>query len=481
MNKQIMLALLLAALLPPPAALQAADAPKLAAKPNIIFILIDDMGYGDIGPFGSTKNHTPNLDRMALEGMKLTSFYGAPVCTPSRAQVLTGCYAKRVSLPEVIFPAARIGLNPKERTVADLLKSGGYATMCIGKWHVGDAPEVLPTRHGFDHYFGLPYSNDMGGEEAPAGTKQKGPPPLPLVRDGQVIETLAPRDQDRLIERYTDEALKFIRQNTTIPFFLYFPHTAVHVPIHPGKLFKSHSANGPYGDWVEELDWSVGAVMNMLRELKLADNTLVFFSSDNGPWLGLGNSSGSAGPLRGGKFSTFEGGVREPTIAWWPGRIPAGSTCDAVAGNIDLLPTFAALAGARLPSGVKIDGRNILPILFGRTKDSQHAAYFYFNGNRLEAVRSGPWKLAIACQAGTRKKSAPPPPPFKPALYNLDMDIGETTDVATEHPDIVASLQKYATEMDADLGAKKLGPGVRPPYHVAKPTGLWMPGHAPVD
>ena len=292
-------------------------------KPNFVVILIDDMGYGDIGPYGSKLNRTPNLDRMAREGMKLTSFYAAPVCTPSRAQMMTGCYAKRVSLPNVIYPACPIGISAKEHTVADLLKQQGYATMAIGKWHIGDQPEFLPTRHGFDHYLGLPYSNDMGAIVPKAGKNAKNPkrpprPPLPLVRDGAVIE--APADQDTLTARYTQEAVKFINTNKDRPFFLYLPHTAVHVPLHPGANFKGKSANGTYGDWVEEVDWSVGQVLGTLRDLKLTERTLVVFTSDNGPWLTQGKDGGTAGPLHGGKGTTWEGGMREPTIAWWPGQ-----------------------------------------------------------------------------------------------------------------------------------------------------------------
>ena len=308
-----------------------------AAKPNIILLFADDLGYGDIGPFGSKVNRTPNLDRMARAGMRLTSFYAAPVCTPSRAQVLTGCYAKRVSLPNVIFPAASVGLNPAEHTVAELLKARGYATMCIGKWHVGDHPDYLPTRHGFDHYFGLPYSNDMGGPAAGAKRRDKRPP-LPLVRDDQVIETVSPAQQDALTARYTDEAVKFIRDHTDGPFFLYFPHTAVHTPLHPGEKFQGQSKNGPFGDWVEELDWSVGRVFDTLRELKLAEQTLVIFSSDNGPWLTQGTNGGVAGPLRGGKGGTYEGGMREPTIAWWPGHVAAGGECTPWRGTLISCP-----------------------------------------------------------------------------------------------------------------------------------------------
>ncbi|MEI7954385.1 MAG: sulfatase [Verrucomicrobiota bacterium] len=459
-----------------PAALPAAD-----RKPNIILILIDDMGYGDVGAFGSTKNRTPNIDRMAREGMKLTSFYAAPVCTPSRAQVLTGCYAKRVSLPDVIFPACPIGISAKERTVAELLKDAGYATMCIGKWHVGDQAEFLPTKHGFDHYFGLPYSNDMGGSETgplPAGTKRKGSPPLPLVRDDKVIETVSPPEQDRLTERYTDEAVKFITDNQSKPFFLYLPHTAVHVPIHPGDKFKGHSSNGSYGDWVEEVDWSVGKILDTLHELKLADNTLLIFTSDNGPWLTQGKNGGTAGPLRGGKGGTFEGGMREPTIAWWPGHVPAASSCDAVAGNIDLLPTFASLGGAGLPEGVKLDGRDLTQVLLGKSQQSPREAHYYFSSNRLEAVRSGPWKLAIVRQSenmgGGQNKPGTPAAEFTPTLYNLDTDIGEQHDVAAEHPEEIERLQKFVAAMDADLGLKKPGPGVRPPGRVQDPSGLYL-------
>lgn len=456
-------------------------------KPNIILILADDMGYGDIGPFGSTKNRTPNLDRMAQEGMKLTSFYAAPVCTPSRAQILTGCYAKRVSLPDVIFPAAPIGLSSKEHSIAELLKTQGYATMAIGKWHVGDHPDFLPTRHGFDEYFGLPYSNDMGGGQkgshAPANGKRDTRPPLPLVRGGEVIETVTPEGQDKLTARYTEEALRFIDQHRKEPFFLYLPHTAVHVPIHPGEAFRGKSANGLYGDWVEEVDWSVGQILAKVSELWLAEKTLVIFTSDNGPWLTQGKNGGDPGPLRGGKGGTYEGGVREPTIAWWPGQVPAGAVNDAPVGNIDFLPTFVKLAGGTVPPDNKIDGLDISAVLLGKSKDSPHEAHYYFISNRLQAVRSGPWKLAVTRQNECKVKYSAAPnddgEPFSPILYNLDQDIGETKDVAGEHPDIVKRLQSFISEMDVDLGVKQLGPGVRPPGRVKNPVGLWLPGHEP--
>ena len=453
-----------------------------AVQPNFVIILIDDMGYGDIGPFGSKLNRTPNLDRMAAEGMKLTSFYAAPVCTPSRAQMMTGCYAKRVSMPDVIFPACPTGLNPKEHTVAALLKKRGYATMAIGKGHLGDQPKFLPGRHGFDHYLGLPYSNDMGGPSKPkplakqpnqakAASEAKPRPPLPLVRDEEVIE--APANQDTLTARYTEEAVKFIRANQDRPFFLYLPHNAVHVPLHPGAAFRDKSANGRYGDWVEEVDWSVGRVLDTLRELKLTERTLVLFTSDNGPWLIQGPKGGVAGPLHGGKGTTWEGGMREPTIAWWPGRIAAASTCDAPMSEIDLLPTFVELAGGKVPKKPKIDGEDIWPLLSGQTTVSPHQALFYFLSTKLEAVRSGPWKLAIAPQGtGLPKNAAEPVKHTGPRLYNLDTDIGELNDVAAQNPDIVARLQKFVDQMDTDLGVTGRGPGVRPPGQVSHPQPM---------
>jgi arylsulfatase A len=438
------------------------------------------MGYGDIGPFGSKLNRTPNLDRMAAEGMKLTSFYGAPVCTPSRAQIMTGCYAKRVSMPEVIFPACPTGLSAREHTVASLLKEQDYRTMAIGKWHLGDQPEFLPTRRGFDHYLGLPYSNDMGGPTTasakPAARKKTDSdatprPPLPLVQDERVIE--APADQDVLTARYTDEAVKFITANKDHPFFLYLPHNAVHVPLHPGAAFKGKSPNGRYGDWVEEVDWSVGRVLDTLRELKLAERTLVLFTSDNGPWLTQGTNGGVACPLHGGKGTTWEGGMREPTIAWWPGKIPAHSACDAAMSEMDVLPTFVKLAGGHVPADRKIDGKDLWPLLSGQAKTSPHDALFYFNGQKLEAVRCGPWKLAIAPQGtGLPKGAAQPVKHTRPRLYNLDTDIGELSDVAAQNPDIVARLQKFVQQMDADLGITADGPGVRPPDRVTNPQPL---------
>ena len=380
----------------------------LATKPNVVIIFMDDMGYGDIGPFGSQLNRTPNLDRMAAEGMKLTSFYCAPVCSSSRAQMMTGCYSKRVSISGALMPVVKEGLNPAEHTVAELLQQQGYATMCIGKWHLGDQPEFLPTSQGFDHFVGLPYSNDMGGtntkrtEPVIISPKGKDRPPLPLLRDQVVVE--APVDQTKLTELYTEESLKFITTNKDKPFFLYMPHCAMHVPINPGSDFAGKSKNGAYGDWVEETDWGVGRILDTLRSLQIDKNTMVIFTSDNGPWLPFGKNAGIAGPLRGGKFSCWEGGMREPTIAWWPGRIPAGSTCDAMASNIDMLPTLVALAGGVVPSDRIIDGRDIWPLLSGKSTESPHDALYYWSGLTLAAVRSGEWKLMVAEQKEGKAK-----------------------------------------------------------------------------
>ena len=428
-----------------------------AAPPNIVIIFIDDMGYGDIGPFGATTQKTPSLDRMAAEGMKLTSFYAAPVCSVSRAQVLTGCYGVRVDVPAVFFPGGAKGLNPSEHTIAERLKERGYATMCIGKWHVGDQPEFLPTSQGFDHYFGIPYSNDMQVKSTASGQ-----PVVPLLRDDKVQELLTDDQQSRIVERYTDEAVRFITTNKDKPFLLYLPHTAIHTPIFPGEAFRGKSANGQVGDWIEEVDWSTGRILDTLRTLKLAENTLVIFTSDNGPWLSKGADGGSALPLRGGKGSTWEGGVREPTLAWWPGKIAPNSTVDAVAGTIDLLPTAVALAGGTLPEQPVIDGRDISPLLLGKTKDSPRGVHCYFSGYQLQAVRQGPWKLAIAPQSESMGRDIKPDADTKEVrLYNLDAEIGERTNVAAANPEIVARLKAIAEKTNAEIGGEN--PSARRP------------------
>jgi arylsulfatase A-like enzyme len=348
------------------------------------------------------------------------------------------------------------------------MKEQGYATMCIGKWHVGDQPEFLPTRQGFDHYFGIPYSNDMQKKSAATGK-----PVVPLLRDDKVEELLTDEAQHGVEERYTAEALKFIHTAKDRPFLLYLAHTAVHTPICPGAAFAGKSNNGRFGDWVEELDWSTGRILDTLRELKLDERTLVIFTSDNGPWLIKGADAGSAAPLRGGKGSTWEGGVRVPTIARWPGRIAPGSVCDAVAGTIDLLPTAFALAGGRVPATPVIDGRDISPLLLGKTAESPREAHYYFHGYNLQAVRQGPWKLAVAPQNETMGKGVlPDASSTAPRLYNLDQDIGEKTNVADQHPEIVMKLQTLVKNMAAEIAGKEPS-ARRPAGEVAKPQLLY--------
>ncbi len=380
---------------------------------------------------------------MAKEGRKLTSFYGAPVCSPSRAALMTGCYPKRaLPIPHVLFPANDVGLSPKEVTVAKVLKAEGYATAIVGKWHLGDQPEFLPSNHGFDLHFGLPYSNDMGpaedGVKSDLGkplpkTKGPGQPPLPLLRNGTVVKRVLPDDQQSLVEIYVTESLAFIEANKAKPFFLYLAHNAVHFPIYPGKKWAGKSPHGIFSDWVEEVDWSVGQVLDAVRKHGLAERTLVIFTSDNG-----GTPRSVNAPLRGHKGSTWEGGMREPTIAWWPGQIPAGTQTDAITGMFDVLPTFAALAGGKVPTDRKIDGANVWPQLAG-VKDAKpaHETFYYYRGLKLEAVRHGDWKLQLGEQ---------------PKLYNLKTDIGEKTDVAAANPEIVKRLQGLAEAMKDDLG-----------------------------
>jgi arylsulfatase A len=406
---------------------------------------------------------------MADEGLKLTSFYSAPICSASRAQVQTGCYSARVSVIGAFPPNSAEGLNPKEHTVAKLLKEQGYTTMCIGKWHLGDQPEFFPLKFGFDHYFGLPYSNDMIRKDTATGKMV-----VPLMRDNQVISLWSQNDQDQMARLYTEEAVKFIKENKDHPFYLYLAHNAVHVPIHPGPEFRGHSGHGGYYDWVEEVDWSAGQVLNTLRELHLETNTLVFFTSDNGPWLKQGTNAGSAYPLYGGKGSTWEGGLRESTIAWWPGHVPAGKVTDAVMGEIDLLPTFVSLAGGTVPTDRVIDGADASKLLLGQSEVSPREAHYYYWRYDLQAVRSGPWKLALRPQAYSMSINTGGVKTPGLRLYNLDTDIGERTNVATQFPVVVARLKALADKEGAALcDGSKDGPGVRPPGRVANPKPLY--------
>lgn len=462
--RALLLALAFAAFTAP---LNAATPP---AKPNFIFINIDDLGYADIGSFGSKLNRTPHLDRMAAEGRMLTSFYAAPVCSPSRAALMTGSYPKRaLPIPGVLFPGNPIGLSPDEITVAEVLKTAGYATAIIGKWHLGDQPDFLPNNQGFDLHFGLPYSNDMGpledgiksnlGDPLPKTTRAK-QPPLPLLRNGRVVKRVLPDDQQSLVELYTDESLAYIAAHRSAPFFLYLAHNAVHFPLYPGKKWAGKSPHGLYSDWVEEVDGSVGRILDAVRASGLAERTFVIFTSDNG-----GTPRSVNTPLRGHKASTWEGGMRVPTIAWWPGQIPAGTATPTIAAMFDILPTFAALAAAKLPADRKLDGVNLWPQLTGGpATPSAHETFFYYHGLRLAAVRHGDWKLHLAAPApaaapvAKQKKSAPSP---ALQLYNLKTDIAESQNVADAHPAVVAQLQALVTAMAADLGLDGPAPGSR--------------------
>jgi len=428
---------------------QAAEGGAPRRPPNFVVIFTDDQGYQDIGCFGSPDIRTPRLDQMAAEGMRFTDFYSAaPLCTPSRAALMTGCYAQRISLPHVLFPGSTIGISDKETTIADLLKTRSYARACVGKWHLGHLKPFLPTRHGFDYYFGIPYSNDMK--------------PTPLMRNEETIEE--PARQETLTERYTEEALKFIAANRDRPFFLYLPHTFPHVPLHVSGRFAGKSKRGLYGDVIEAIDWSTGQILDKLKELGLDDNTLVIFTSDNGPWLSKGKDGGSALPLRDGKGTTFEGGMREPCIMRWPGKIPAGRTCSEIASTIDVMPTLAGLAGAKIPADRIIDGKDIWPLMSGVAgAKTPHEAYFYSSGNELQAVRSGKWKLHLdraRPQAG-RKKNAPAQGGQKTpaALYDLQADVGEKNNVAEQNPDVVNRLQALADAFRADIEKNRRPPG----------------------
>ena len=420
-----------------------------AAAPNYVLIFCDDLGYGDLGCYGSTKNRTPRIDAMAKEGMRFTSFLSSsPVCTPSRASLLTGCYARRVGMHEdftghwVLIPRSRRGMHADEWTLPEMLKAKGYATACIGKWHLGDQPPHLPTAHGFDEYYGIPYSNDMA-------SARRGDPPLPLVQDTKVIE--APANQATLTKRYTREAIQFIERNKSKPFFLYLPHTFPHLPLFASKEFHGKSANGRYGDSVEEIDWSTGKILDALKQHGLDKNTLVIFTSDNGS---NGRNGGSNAPLSGSKGGTMEGGMRVPMIARWPGRIPAGGICNELSSTMDFLPTFAALSGGLL-SANKIDGHNITPLLTG-TKGavSPYEVFYYYRRRQLQAVRWGDWKwhlpLANTFPNWTSANQKGRGRPGK--LVNLKTDLAEKVDVTVANPKVMVKMRELVAQVDATLG-----------------------------
>ena len=455
-------------------ALSAAE-PRL---PNVVIILADDLGYADLGCFGAEKIRTPNIDRMAAEGMKFTSFYVAQaVCSASRAALMTGCYANRVGMQGALNHTSKEGIHPDELLLPEMCQKVGYVTGAFGKWHLGTYPMFNPLRHGFDEFLGIPYSND-NTKFHPSLAKEM--PPLPFYDGLKVIET--DPDQSQFTRRFTERATSFIERNKGRPFFLYLPHVMPHVPIFASAAFRGKSAAGLYGDVVEELDWSVGQILDAIKRCGIERDTLVVFFSDNGPFLSYGNHAGSAKPLREGKLTTFEGGVRVPFIARWPGRVPTGQVCDEPVMEIDLLPTVAGLTGAKPPER-KIDGHNMLDLLEGRPNaKSPHEALYFYGGSELQAIRSGEWKLhfphpyitvdgepgrdgkpvkfglmkpkaitqsgveGIASRHGYRVEKT------ELALYHLKGDPGETRDVAKEQPEIVERLQKLAEPMRKELG-----------------------------
>ncbi|CAM4203539.1 sulfatase [Zobellia nedashkovskayae] len=422
-------------------------------KPNVIIFFVDDQGYEDVGVFGSPLIKTPNLDGMAENGMRFTDFYSAsPVCSPSRAALLTGAYPVRVNVPRVLWPNREGGLSNKELTLADMLKTKNYATSCIGKWHLGDEAQYLPIKQGFDSYYGIPFSNDMSvnpkskvavnilfreGMTIDSLREEKWRKgQVPLFRQDEVIEY--PVDQTTLTQRYTEEALGFITDNKDNPFFLYVAQTMPHIPLYASENFKGKSARGLYGDVIEELDWSMGEILKTLETLGIDDNTLVIFASDNGPWKLKNGHGGSAYPLRGYKFNTYEGGMRVPMIAQWKGQIPAQTVCSEVTSTIDILPTVAYLTDSELPDE-KIDGNNIWPILQGKNKKSPHTktGFYYYKDTIVEAVRKEKWKL--------RRVEG------EIELFNLADDISETTNVASSNPKKVKELTKMLKDFDAEL------------------------------
>ncbi len=433
-----------------------------AETPNFVIIYADDLGYGDLGCYGNPTIRTPNLDRMAAEGMRFTQFYSASsVCTPSRAALLTGrlpirsgmCSDKR----RVLFPNSGGGIPASEVTLAEALKEQGYSTGCFGKWHLGHLPQFLPTSNGFDTYFGIPYSNDMDrlNDVGPKGRAAFLDPKVeywnvPLMQDLEVYER--PADQTTITRRYTEHAVDFIKKNKSKPFFVYLPHSLPHVPLFRGKAFENKSARGLYGDVIEEIDWSVGRVLDTLRNEGLAENTCVFFSSDNGPWLIFGEHGGTAGLLKDGKGCTWEGGMREPGIAWWPGKISPGKVSLELASTMDLYTTCISLSGGKIPQDRIVDGVDISPVLFGKGS-SPRETMFYYRGTALMAIRHGAWKAHYITQGAygpdARKREKHDPP----LLFNLNHDPSERFNVNSKHPEIIKQIQKIADEHRQQLKA----------------------------
>jgi arylsulfatase A-like enzyme len=448
--------------------------------PNIVLIFIDDQGYADVGCFGAKGFKTPNLDQMAREGMRFTDFHvSQAVCSASRASLLTGCYSERVGIQGALNPWAKHGLNPEEETIADLLKKRGYATGIFGKWHLGDEKEFLPLNQGFDEYFGLPYSNDMwpvGYDGKPLNEGHKSfYPRLPLIEGNETVGYVDDLDdQSQLTTMYTERAIKFIEKNKDHPFFLYLPHSMVHVPLGVSDKFKGKSEQGMFGDVMMEVDWSVGQVLETLKKNNLDKSTLVIYTSDNGPWLNFGNHAGSALPLREGKGNMWEGGDRVPCIMRWPGKIPAGKECKKIASTIDILPTLCNVTGADQPVK-KIDGVDIWPLMAGIEGAEPRKQFYYYYGRQLCGVREGDWKLMFPHTYRSYEGVEPGkdgfPGPYSQGtcgleLYNLKEDISEKKVVTDEYPEIVERLKRIGDQAREDLGDSLTGAkgkGVREP------------------
>ncbi len=454
------------------------------AKPNIVIVYIDDMGYADVGCFGARGYETPNIDRLASEGRKFTNWHVAqPVCSASRTALLTGCYPNRLGIHGALGPGAKHGISDGEITLAELLKQKGYATGMAGKWHLGHRRQFLPTHHGFDEYYGLPYSNDMWPHHPEAEPGRY--PPLPMIEGDQVADAdVTSDDQTHLTADYTQRAVSFIERHKSGPFFFYLAHSMPHVPLYVSEKFRGKSQQGAYGDVIMEIDWSVGEVMKALKANGLEKDTLVLFTSDNGPWLSYGDHAGSAGALREGKGTCWEGGVRVPCIMRWPGKIPAGTTSDAMLMTIDVLPTLARLVDAPLPDH-KIDGLDVWPLLTGvpGAKNPHEAYAFYFETNQLQAIATGDgrWKLQLPHKYRTLSGRAGglggTPSKYdtraieSAELYDLVDDLGETQNVAGQNPELVARLLSHVESMRDDLGdslTQRKGRGIRPAATVAE-------------
>jgi arylsulfatase len=448
----------------------------LDGLPNIIVVFADDLGYGDLGCYGQKAYKTPHIDSIAANGVRFTDFHSSqPVCSASRASLLTGCYANRIGIHGALGPAAKNGIHDDEVLLSEMLKSKGYKTCAVGKWHLGHHQKFLPLQHGFDRYLGLPYSNDMWphGPVVKPGTF----PELPLIRDNEIIDSdVDALDQSKLTKQYSDFAIEFLENSKDDPFFLYFAHSFPHVPLYAGEEFKGKSKAGIYGDVIEEFDAVVGRILNFLKHNNLERNTLVIFSSDNGPWLTYGDHAGTAGPLREGKGTVYEGGTRVPMLAQWPGQIPAGSVQDATAMTIDVLPTIARIIDVPLPPH-SIDGLDIFDLMCSKpgAKCPHEVFYHYFRQGELQAIRSGPWKLMLPhdvnCivpdQLGGQGKPGKSQMRkiTEPELYHLGNDLGETTNLASQKPEVLKSLLELADQGRKELGdslTKTQGSGVRP-------------------